>query len=151
MLVTLKFYCYYEKNGWCDKKFIKFESIILLSFKIYPENSLFESRKYFFYIRSKKRFLWIEESFVDSKIFSFNVNKSIFLDKKKKIWTNKTFLNSKKFFLWLYIKEMFLWLYIKEMFLWFKETVFSVYTAAHAPCFLHTSRLEISLYDPVCD
>ena len=37
---------------------------------IRPENSFFESKKHFFDIRSKKKFLWIEESFFDSKTFS---------------------------------------------------------------------------------
>ena len=34
---------------------------------INPENRFFESKNNFFDIRSKKKFLWIEESFVDSK------------------------------------------------------------------------------------
>ena len=39
--------------------------------KIYshPENSFFESKKHFFDIRLKKKFLWIKGSFVDSKTF----------------------------------------------------------------------------------
>ena len=37
---------------------------------IHPENSFFGSKKHFFDIRSKKKFLLIEESFVDSKTFS---------------------------------------------------------------------------------
>ena len=51
------------------------------------------------------------------QLIFFNVNKSITLDQRKFFWINKTFFNSKKYFLWPQIKEMFLW---------FKETVFSV-------------------------
>ena len=41
------------------------KSILLLHW----ENSFFESKKHFFDTRSKKKFLWIEKSFVNSKIF----------------------------------------------------------------------------------
>ena len=37
---------------------------------ILPENSFFESKKHFFDMRSKKKFLKMDESFVDSKTFS---------------------------------------------------------------------------------
>ena len=85
--------------------------------RITLKKSFFESKKNFFDKRSKKKFLWFEESFFDSdEIYLIQRNRLVNI--KKKFWINKTFFNSKKFFLWPYIKEMVLWL---------NETVFWVH------------------------
>ena len=75
-----------------NKIFVWFNQIVS-----HPENSFLESKKHLFDERSKKTFLWIEESFAHAKTLFFNVNKSISLDQRQFFWVSKTFFNSKKF------------------------------------------------------
>ena len=57
---------------------------------MHPENSFFQSKKHFFDIRSKKKFLLIEESFVDSKKCSLM---NFFFDRiSKKLFSQCDFL-----------------------------------------------------------
>ena len=117
--------------------------------KKHSEKSFCESKKHFFDIWSKNKFLWINKSFAHSKKKKkiFNIIKSISLGQRKFLWIIKPFFNSTKFswtrrnrfdyieyFFFLRIiktffnsKKYVLWPYIKEMFLCLKETLFSVF------------------------
>ena len=96
--------------------------------------------KYLITISARKQFLWIKGTFflytvkekisLNSRKFCwfkkifFSVNKSISLDQRKFFWINKTYFNSKKLFLWPYIKETVLSVFLKKkcltMFMFFE-------------------------------
>ena len=62
-LTDIKVYGSLSRHNWEFNICSAFEYILLIL--VHPENKFFESKKHFFDIRTKKKFLWIEESFVD--------------------------------------------------------------------------------------
>ena len=56
---------------------------------VYWENSFLESKKHFYYIRSKKKFLWIKENFVNSKKFDL-------IQKNRFVYIKEHFFESTK-------------------------------------------------------
>ena len=85
------------KGEPCEKKQFSLKFFVM-QILVYSENSFFELKKHFFHIRLKNKFLWIEESFVDSKKFFLMWTNLFLWIKENFYWINKAFFNSKKIF-----------------------------------------------------
>ena len=84
--------------------------------KIAPSKQFLSIKEIFIWYAVKEKTSLNWRKFCWFKKICFNVNKTIPLDLSNFFWINKAFFNSKKFFLWSYIKEMFLW--FKEIVFW---------------------------------
>ena len=77
------------------------------SLLIYSENSFFKSKKHFFDIRSKNKFLWIKESFVNLTKFSF-IHRNRFNEIKENVFeSTKLSPIQRKFFFDRISKKLF--------------------------------------------
>ena len=94
----------FSKLVWNNSKWLG----IVLIFSHW-ENSFFESKKYFFNMRSEKIFLWIEESYVNSKKISL-IQRNRFVYIKENVFESTKFFSiQRKFCFECISKEKFLW------------------------------------------